>query len=122
MCRRVARDVVGEREADDERRERPDDGELQRLDEDVAVEVEIPDEVVPQVAVVVERPRVRDVRVADDLAEARQSDEGERDEEEDDVPRDCRKNEPARVARATGTGAGRPRRCSVVSTSFEAND
>ena len=38
---RVAGDVVGEREADDERRERPDDRELQRLEEDVAVEVEV---------------------------------------------------------------------------------
>ena len=56
---RVARDVVGEREPEDERGHRPDERELERLEEDVAVEVEVPREVVPQVAVVVERPRVR---------------------------------------------------------------
>ncbi len=105
---RVARDVVGEREADDERRERPDDGELEGREEDVAVDVELADDVVPQVAVVVERPRVRDVGEADDRAEARRDDEPERDEEEEDVPRDGRKNEPTRIARSARTGAGLP--------------
>ena len=102
---RVARDVVGEREADDERRERPDHGELERLEEDVAVEVEVADEVVPEVAVVVERPGVGDVGEADDLAEARRRDERERQEEEEQVPGDRRKREPARIARADGAGA-----------------
>ena len=103
---RVAGDVVREREADDERRQRPDDGELERREEDVAVDVQLPDDVVPQVAVVVERPRVGDVGEADDRAEARRDDEAERDEEEEEVPGDRRKHEPARVPGAARTGAG----------------
>jgi hypothetical protein len=102
---RVAGDVVREREADEKRRQRPDDGQLERLDEDVPVDVEVADEVVPQVAVVVERPGVRDVGEADDLPEARRDDESERNEEEDEVPRDRGKHEPSRVPRAARTGA-----------------
>ena len=74
----------------------------------VPVEVELAEDVVPEVAVVVERPRVGDVGEADDLAEARDRDEAERDEEEEDVPGDRRKGEPARIAGAAGTGAGLP--------------
>ena len=103
---RIPRDVVGERKADDEGRERPDDRQLERGEEDVAVDVEFADDVVPQVAVVVERPRVGDVGEPDDRPEARRDDEAERDEEEQDVPRDRREYQPAWVPRPARTGAG----------------
>ena len=116
LVRRVAGDVVGEREADDERRQRPDDRQLQRLEEDVAVEVEVADDVVPQVAVVVERPRVGDVREADDLAEARRRDEAERDEEEE------RRTRRQRAGRASLDSAGRPRKTGIRSRGFRSRD
>ncbi len=70
--------------------------------------MEVAGEVVPEVPVVVERPRVRDVREADDLPEARRRDEREREQEEQQVPQDRGQGEPARVARAEGAGAGSP--------------